>query len=57
VLLALGKVKFDVLRHIHARKDIEIVKVETRYIKKREKGTGLKVTVRSRKKPIHSQNK
>jgi hypothetical protein len=50
-------VKFDVLRHIHARKDIEIVKVETRYIKKREKGTGLKVTVRSRKKPIHSQNK
>jgi hypothetical protein len=46
-LTAIGNVKFDVLRHIHARKDIEIVKLETRYMKKREKGTGVKVTVRS----------
>jgi hypothetical protein len=56
-LVALGNVKFEVLKHIHGRKDIEIIKVETRYMKKREKGTGLKVTVRSYKKPIHSQNK
>lgn len=56
-LVALGNVKFEVLKHIHGTKDIEIIKLETRYMKKREKGTGLKVTVRSRKKPIHSQNK
>ena len=47
-LLALGNVKFDVLRLIHRRRDIEIVKLETRYVKKREKGTGVKVTVRRR---------
>ena len=41
-LLALGNVKFDVLRHAHARKDIEIAKLETRYMKKREKGTDSK---------------
>jgi hypothetical protein len=47
-LLALGNVKFDVLRLIHRRRDIEIVKLETRFMKKREKGTGVKVTVRRR---------
>jgi len=47
-LLALGNVKFDVLKHIHRRRDIEIMKLETRYMKKREKGTGVKVTVRKR---------
>jgi hypothetical protein len=47
-LLALGNVKFDILKHVRGRKDIEIVKVETRFMKKREKGTGLKVTVRRR---------
>jgi hypothetical protein len=44
-LTALGNVKFDVLRHMHGRKDIEIVKLETRHMKSREKGLGLKVTV------------
>jgi hypothetical protein len=29
-LLALGNVEFDILRHTHGRKDIEVVKVETR---------------------------
>jgi hypothetical protein len=48
VLLALGDVKYEVLSYLNKRKDIEIVKLETRYMKKREKGTGVKVTVRRR---------
>jgi hypothetical protein len=48
VLLALGDVKYEVLAYLNKRKDIEIVKLETRYMKKREKGTGVKVTVRRR---------
>ena len=48
VLLALGDVKYEVLAYLNKRKDIEIVKLETRFMKKREKGTGLKVTVRRR---------
>ena len=46
VLLALGNVKYEVLAYLNRRKDIEIMKLETRYMKKLEKGTGLKVTVR-----------
>jgi len=46
VLLALGDVKYEVLSYLNKRKDIEIVKLETRFMKKREKGTGVKVTVR-----------
>jgi hypothetical protein len=46
VLLALGDVKYEVLSYLNKRKDIEIMKLETRYMKKLEKGTGLKVTVR-----------
>jgi len=48
VLLALGEVKYEVLAYLNKRKDIEIVKLETRFMKKREKGTGVKVTVRRR---------
>ena len=48
VLLALGNVKYEVLAYLNKRKDIEIVKLETRQMKKREKGTGLKATVRRR---------
>ena len=48
MLLALGDVKYEVLAYLNKRKDIEIVKLETRFMKKREKGTGLKVTVRRR---------
>jgi len=55
-LTALGDVKFDLLRHMHGRKDIEIVRLETRYMKKREKGTGLKVTVRKRQQSESPQN-
>jgi len=45
-LTALGQVRYDLLRHLKERKDIEIIKLETRYMKTREKGLGLKVTIR-----------
>jgi hypothetical protein len=48
VLLALGDVKYEVLSYLDKRKDIEIMKLETRYMKKLEKDTGLKATVRRR---------
>ena len=50
VLLALGNVKYEVLSHLNKRKDIKIVKLETRHMKKRDKGTGLKAIVRTRSK-------
>jgi hypothetical protein len=55
VLLALGDVKYEVLAYLNRRKDIEILKLETRKMKKRDKGTGLKATVRSRRKPDNLQ--
>jgi hypothetical protein len=48
VLLALGDVKYEVLAYLNKRKDIEILKLETRQMKKREKGTGLKAIVKRR---------
>ena len=48
VLLALGDVKYEVLAYLNKRRDIEILKLEIRQMKKRDKGTGLKVTVRRR---------
>ena len=51
VLLALGEAKYEVLSYLNKRRDIEIVNMETRYMKKREKGTGLKVIIRSRRHP------
>jgi hypothetical protein len=45
VLLALGDVKYEVLAYLNKRKDMEILNLETRQMKKREKGTGLKVVV------------
>jgi len=47
-LMALGDVKNELLAHLNRRKDIEIVRMETRYMKKREKGMGLKITVKIR---------
>ncbi|MCJ7719157.1 hypothetical protein MUO69_04420 [Candidatus Bathyarchaeota archaeon] len=55
VVLALGDVKYDVLRYLNNRKALEILKLETRYMKKRDKGTGLKAIVRSRNKPDNLQ--
>jgi hypothetical protein len=46
VLLALGDVKYEVLNYLNKRKDVEILKLETRQVKKRDKGTGLKAAVR-----------
>lgn len=48
VLLALENVKYQLLSYLNKRRDTEIVKLETRHMKKLEKGTGLKVTVRRR---------
>jgi len=45
-LLAIGRIRYKVLVYLQRRKDIEIVKLETRYMKNRDKGVGLKVTVR-----------
>ena len=45
-LLAIGRVRYDLLEYLQKRRDIGIVKLETRYIKNRDKGIGLKVTVR-----------
>jgi len=44
-LTALGDVRYDLMRYVKRRGDVKIVKVETRYMKTREKGLGLKVTV------------
>jgi len=44
-LTALGDVRYDVMRYVERRKDVKVVKLETRYMKSREKGLGLKVTV------------
>lgn len=45
-LLAIGEVKEELLKYLNKRNDIEIIKLEPRYMKTREKGLGLKVTVR-----------
>ena len=50
-MFALSDVKYDVLSYLNKRKDIEILKLETRHMKKRDKGTRLKAIVRSRIKP------
>jgi hypothetical protein len=52
-LLALGRNRYELLAYLRKREDIEIVKVETRYMKNRDKGIGIKVTVRklSKSKP------
>ena len=51
----MGDVKYEVLAYLNRRKDIEIIKLETTQMKKRDKGTGLKATVRSRNKPDNLQ--
>jgi hypothetical protein len=56
-LTALGEVKSELLRHLHQRKDIQIIKIETRYMKKMEKGMGLKVVVRDRKRAETAKEK
>ena len=43
-LTAIGRNRFEVLAYLQKQKDIEIVKVETRNMKNRDKGIGLEVT-------------
>jgi len=45
-LTAIGRIRYKLLAYLRKRKDIEIVKLETRYMKNRDKGIGIKVTVR-----------
>ena len=45
-LTAIGRIRYKFLAYLRKRKDIEIGKLETRYMKNRDKGIGLKVTVR-----------
>lgn len=49
-LLALGKVKIQVLEYLNKRNDLLVIKMETRYMKNRKKGLGLKIQV-IRKQP------
>ena len=45
-LLAIGRNRYEILAYLQRRRDMEIVKVETRYMKNRDKGIGIKVTIR-----------
>lgn len=45
-LAAIGRIRYKLLAYLQRRKDVEIVKVETKYMKNRDKGIGLKVAVR-----------
>ena len=45
-LTAIDRIRYKLLAYLQKRKDLEIVKLETRYMKNRDKGVGLKVTVR-----------
>ena len=45
-LTTIGRIRYKLLTYLRKRKDIEIVKVETKYMKNKDKGIGLKVTVR-----------
>jgi hypothetical protein len=45
-LTTIGRNRYKLLAYLRKRKDIEIVKLETRYMKNRDKGMGLRVTVR-----------
>jgi len=45
-LTAIGRNRYELLAYLQKREDIEIVKLETRYMKNRDKGIGLKITVR-----------
>lgn len=45
-LTAIGRIRYKVLAYLQERKDLEIVKLETKYMKNRDKGIGIKITVR-----------
>jgi len=39
-LTAIGKIRYKLLAYLGKRKDVEIVKLETRHLKNRDKGIG-----------------
>lgn len=45
-LTASCRVRYRLLAYPRCRKDVETVKLETRYMKNRDKGIGMKITVR-----------
>ena len=47
-LMALGDVKTALLRYLNQRRDLQIINVETRFMKTREKGMGVKIKVQKR---------
>jgi hypothetical protein len=44
-LHAIGEVKTEVLKYLNGRNDLNIIKLETRHMKQRRKGLGLKAQV------------
>ena len=50
VLLALGDIKYDVLSYLNAHPNIQIPEMSTKYLNKREKGLGLKIKVKLKRK-------
>jgi len=45
-LAAIDRIRYKLLIYLQKRKDLEIVKLETRYMRNRGKGIGIKITVR-----------
>jgi len=45
-LTAIDRIRYKRLAYLQKRKDLEIVKLETRYVGNRGKGIGIKITVR-----------
>ena len=45
-LTAIGRLRYGLLAYLRKRKDMEIVGVETRYMRNRDRGIGIKITVR-----------
>jgi hypothetical protein len=45
-LTAIGRIRYELLAYLRKRKDMEIVGVETRYMRNRDRGIGIKITVR-----------
>lgn len=47
-LMALGDVKTHLLSYLNQRRDLELILVETKFMKSREKGLGVKIKVKKR---------
>ena len=45
-LTAIGRIRYQLLEYLQKREDIEMIKLETKYMKNRDKGIGIKISVR-----------